>query len=109
MPAWFAIILLVRELLVGGMMAVSKLFLGMPRIDVTWLGKTATFLLMFAVPSFLLGNSDLDSAEFFTAAAWILGIPGLVLSVYTGIAYIPHVRDALASKASPPQDVDEHP
>jgi cardiolipin synthase len=28
-------------------------------------------------------------------AAWILGIPGLVLSYWTAIAYIPQVRRAI--------------
>jgi cardiolipin synthase len=98
MPLWFAVVILAREILVGGMMAIATIFFGMPRIDVTWWGKTATFLLMFAVPAFLLGNADFDGAEFFTAIAWILGIPGLILSVGTGIAYIPQVRDAFRSK-----------
>jgi cardiolipin synthase len=101
-PVWFASIVVAREVLVGAMMAVATLFFGMPRIDVTWWGKTATFLLMFAVPGFLMGNSDIAGARGFTIAAWILGIPGLVLSVWTGIAYIPHVRAALASRRSEP-------
>ncbi len=68
----------------------------MERIDVTWLGKCATFLLMFAVPGFLMGNSDFPGAAGFEIAAWILGIPGLVLSYYTGLAYIPEVRRGIA-------------
>jgi len=70
----------------------------MPRIDVTFLGKLATFLLMFAVPGFLMGSSTIAGADAFEVAAWLLGIPGLVLSWWTGIAYIPQVRRALATK-----------
>ena len=94
-PVWFAVAVLVREILVGLMMAVATFVYHMPRIDVTWWGKTATFLLMFAVPGFLLGNSDIAGAEFFEALAWILGIPGLVLSWWTGFAYIPQVLRAV--------------
>ena len=47
---------------------------------------------MFAVPGFLMGNSDFPGAAGFEVAAWILGIPGLVLSYCTGFAYIPQVR-----------------
>jgi len=72
----------------------------MPRIDVTYLGKVATFLLMFAVPGFLLGNSEIAGADAFEVVAWLLGIPGLVLSYWTGIAYIPQVRRAVTAGAA---------
>ncbi len=95
MPLWFGIAVLVREVAVGMMMAVATVVFKMPRIDVTYLGKLATFLLMFAVPGFLMGNSDIAGADIFMIATWILGIPGLVLSYATGIAYIPQVRRAI--------------
>ena len=98
MPVWFAVAVLAREVLVGLMMAIATLVYKMPRIDVTYWGKLATFLLMFAVPGFLMGNSTITGAAAFEVAAWILGIPGLVLSWWTGIAYIPQVRRALATK-----------
>lgn len=96
-PLWFALAVLAREVLVGLMMAVATLVYKMPRIDVTYLGKLATFLLMFSVPGFLMGNSDISGASFFEAAAWVLGIPGLILSYWTAIAYIPQVRAAIAT------------
>lgn len=96
MPLWFAVAVLAREILVGAMMVVATFVFHMPRIDVTYWGKLATFLLMFAVPGFLMGNSDIAGADWFTVAAWILGIPGLVLSYWTGVAYIPQVRHAIA-------------
>jgi cardiolipin synthase len=96
-PLWFALAVLVREVLVGLMMAIATVVYKMPRIDVTYWGKLATFLLMFAVPGFLMGNSDMPGAAGFEVAAWICGIPGLVLSYWTGIAYIPQVRRAVAS------------
>jgi cardiolipin synthase (CMP-forming) len=95
-PLWFALAVLAREVLVGLMMAVATLVYKMPRIDVTYWGKLATFLLMFAVPGFLMGNSEMPGAAWFEALAWILGIPGLILSYWTAIAYIPQVRRALA-------------
>jgi len=97
MPRWFGIAVLTREVLVGAMMLVATFVFGMARIDVTWWGKTATFLLMFAVPGFLLGNSDFPGADWFLAVSWILGIPGLVISWWTGLAYIPQVRRGVAA------------
>jgi cardiolipin synthase len=95
MPIWFGIAVLAREVLVGGSIVVATLVFGMERFDVTYLGKLATFLLMFAIPGFLMGHSSIPIADAFTVAAWCLGIPGLVLSYYTAIAYIPSIRDGI--------------
>jgi cardiolipin synthase len=99
-PLWFAIAVLAREVLVGLMMAIATLVYKMPRIDVSYLGKVATALLMFAVPGFLIGSSDESYAGLFQLAAWVVGIPGLILSWWTGIAYIPQVRRAIAAGGS---------
>lgn len=97
MPIWFGGAILVREVAVGGTVAIATLIFGMRRFDVTFLGKTATMLLMFAVPAFLLGASELSSAGVFGALAWILGLPGLVLSYVTGLGYLPKIRAGLES------------
>ncbi len=97
MPVWFGVTLLVREILVGLMMAVATVVYKIPRIPVTFLGKAGTFLLMWAVPGFLLRNSDFVYADGILVATWIIGVPGLVLSLYTGFAYIPKVRAGLAA------------
>ena len=107
-PLWFALAVLAREVLVGLMMAVATVAFKMPRIDVTYWGKLATFLLMFSVPGFLMGNSTMPGADGFQVVAWLMGIPGLILSYWTGIAYIPQVRRALAlgaaARATVPSD-----
>jgi cardiolipin synthase len=99
-PLWFAVAVLVREVLVGLMMVVATVVFKMPRIDVTYWGKLATFLLMFAVPGFLMGNSGTFVADGFQIASWLVGIPGLILSYWTAIAYIPQVRRAVATGSS---------
>ncbi|MBI4934896.1 MAG: hypothetical protein HY828_13520 [Actinobacteria bacterium] len=67
----------------------------MERFDVTWWGKTATFLLMFAIPGFMIGASDFPLHQAFLIASWLLVIPGLALSYYTAITYIPTIRQSL--------------
>ena len=91
-PRWFCIAVLVREVAVGVTIAIATVFFHMARFDVTWLGKTATFLLMFAIPGFVLGSSDFPAHDLFTVASWLLGIPGLVLSYWTAFNYIPEIR-----------------
>jgi hypothetical protein len=39
--------------------------------------------------------SSIPIAEAFRVAAWCFAIPGLLLSYYTGIAYIPRIRDGV--------------
>ncbi len=94
-PLWFMWLVVVREVVFGGVVALLTLFFGMKRFDVTWWGKTATFLLMFALPGFMLGASDFPGHALFLIAAWLMGIPGLVLSYYTAIAYVPTIRDSI--------------
>jgi len=97
MPVWFGVAVLAREIVIGGSMVVATLAFGMERFDVTWWGKTATFLLMFAVPGFLMGNSAAPASDAWLVAAWIFGIPGLILSYYTAIAYLPSIRAGIAA------------
>jgi len=95
-PQWFCILVLIREVLFGGTIAILTLFFSMERFDVTYLGKWATFLLMGVFPAFVLGESDIGIHLFFTISAWIAGPIGLILSYYTAIVYLPTIRSSLA-------------
>ena len=94
-PFWISVAVLAREVVVGVTIAIATLVFKMPRFDVSWWGKVATFLLMFAFPGFMLGNSDFPGAKGFEVAAWMVAIPGLVLSYYTAITYVPRIRDGI--------------
>lgn len=91
-PGWFAITVLARELLVGGATLILAA-LGARRIDVTWFGKAGTFGLLMAFPLFLAHESSL---QWWQGWAWLTGIPGLVLSLYAAVLYVPIARRALA-------------
>ncbi len=94
-PTWFAVVVLVRETLVGGTTLVLAA-LGARRIDVTWFGKAGTFGLMIAFPLFLASHSTLGWADTAGVLAWLAGIPGLVLSLYAAALYVPLARQALS-------------
>lgn len=96
-PLWFCLLVLVRELLVGGTVAIATVAFGMARFDVSWWGKAGTFLLMFAIPGFMLGSSDFPGHGGFQVASWILGIPGLVISWITAATYGPKIRAGIAA------------
>jgi cardiolipin synthase len=94
-PTWFAVVVLVRETLVGGA-TIALAAMGARRIDVTWFGKAGTFGLMIAFPLFLASHSTLGWHEGAGQAAWVAGIPGLALSLYAAVLYVPLARRALA-------------
>lgn len=94
-PLGFCLVVLVREVVVGGITVVLFLRKVEP-VDVTWFGKAGTFLLMCAFPLFLAGSSDVSFASALTAAGWITGIPGVLLSYYAAIRYVPLWRERIA-------------
>jgi cardiolipin synthase len=102
-PLWIAWAVVGREVVFGGTVAIATLAFGMKRFDVSWWGKTATFLLMFAFPGFMLGASSFTGHQGFQIAAWILGIPGLILSYYTAVTYIPTIRRSLREGRGAPR------
>ena len=104
-PTWFAVTVLVRETLVGGATVVLAA-LGARRIDVTWFGKAGTFGLMIAFPLFLAHNSDLSWADTAGILAWVAGIPGLALSLYAAVLYVPLARRALADGRDARQEAE---
>lgn len=104
-PTWFAVTVLVRETLVGGATVVLAA-LGARRIDVTWFGKAGTFGLMIALPLFLAHHSDLSWADTAGILAWVAGIPGLALSLYAAVLYVPLARRALADGRDARQEAE---
>jgi cardiolipin synthase len=98
-PLWFGVASLAREAFVA-VVALVLGALGARRIDVTWLGKCATFALMFAFPCFLASHAGRASDDVFEVLAWACGIPGLALSYYTLAQYAPLAREALVTGRS---------
>ncbi|MCH2622728.1 MAG: CDP-alcohol phosphatidyltransferase family protein [Acidimicrobiales bacterium] len=94
-PGWFALTVLVREVLVGAA-TLALAALGARRIDVSWWGKTGTFALLWAVPCFLAGESRVPVDEAFTVMAWVFGLPGLAIAWWAAFGYLPVARRALA-------------
>jgi cardiolipin synthase len=99
-PAWVAVAALVREALVGGA-TLALAALGVRRIDVTWFGKAYTLLLMISFPLFLASHSTLGWHDGARTAAWLFGIPGLVLAWYSAALYVPIARRALRERHEP--------
>ena len=94
LPIWIAVLALVRE---GGV-AIAALVLaaaGARKIEVTWWGKTGTFLMMFAIPSFLAGASEIAAAGVFGVLAWVFVATGLPIHYWSAFAYVPQAIEAV--------------
>jgi cardiolipin synthase len=94
-PPWVAWATIGREAAVS-VAVVALAALGARRIDVQWVGKAGTFLLMFAFPFFLVSHAH--DWRWHAAAgvlAWCCVVPGLALSWYAAITYVPLAKDAL--------------
>jgi cardiolipin synthase (CMP-forming) len=93
-PLWFGLATIAREVLVSAMVLLLAA-LGAARIDVLWVGKAGTFGLMFAYPTFLLGDGTAGWQEPIRVIGWVTGLIGLALAWWAAGSYIGPARQAL--------------
>lgn len=90
-PIIVAVAVLAREAVVA-LLALVTTRRG-ERLVVTWEGKTAAFLLMFAFPLFLGANSELSYAGILGPLAWLCVVPALGYGWYSALfQYLPASR-----------------
>lgn len=82
LPSAFAWALIAREVLIG-LGAIYVAVRGHTKLAVRQLGKLATFMVYIAVAWFFVGTEW----EWIRAAAWIVGVPGLILYYVVGFQY----------------------
>ena len=92
-PLWAALLILVRDGMVI-LAGVLVLFRGQ-RIDVRFIGKVATFSLMFGVPAVAWGNFGLPLAATARALGWIAFGIGIVEYYIAACLYAFDLRAAL--------------
>ena len=93
-PWWVVVPLLVRE----AVLAVCVLVLrrrGFAPPEVTYIGKGATFVLMYAFPFLLLTQGGSDVAAVARPIGYAFTIWGGVLYVWSGVLYVVQVVNAL--------------
>ena len=85
-PLWLIATLVARDVV----LAVVALILnakGKPPLKVTFIGKAATFNLLYAFPFLLLALSDSIAGEVAFIFGWAFAIWGVALYVGTGVSY----------------------
>lgn len=94
LPVWFAWALIIREALIGAG-ALYGWRHGVTKLDVRFIGKTATLLLYMAIAFFYAGEGF--DIKLFTVVAYLTGVPGLALYYWVGVLYSGDMRTAIAA------------
>jgi cardiolipin synthase len=89
-PGWLVAVLLGRELVLGVALLVLRRY-GYPPLQVHYLGKAATLLLLYAFPGLLLAYGSNPVAAIAEPIAWALTIWGTALYVLAGALYLTQV------------------
>jgi cardiolipin synthase len=86
-PVWVVALLLGRELVLGVMLLVLRRH-GYPPLQVHYLGKAATLLLLYAFPVLLIADGEGPLAGLARPFAWALTIWGTALYLLAGLFYV---------------------
>ncbi len=85
-PLWMIALLMIRDLALGAL-TIALTRKGHPPLQVTYIGKAATFNLLYAFPFLLLALSDSWIGTLAFIFGWAFAFWGLVLYLYTGVSY----------------------
>ncbi len=99
-PWWVALILPLRDLLLWGLVPFLRTR-GYSALPVHFLGKAATFNLLYAFPLLLLGDGEGVIATLADVFGWAFAIWGIGLYWWAGVLYAWQVRRLL-------RDTDRH-
>jgi cardiolipin synthase (CMP-forming) len=103
-PLWFAILLLGRDVFLLALVPFLRRR-GLTKLPVHFLGKAATFCLLYAFPLLLLGVGDGTLPLLAQVFGWAFAIWGVALYWWAGILYAEQVRRVF--KEVPARDHDD--
>lgn len=100
LPLWIIVALLARDLVLA-LATIALTRNGLPPLKVTFIGKAATFNLLYAFPLLLLALSDSWAGTLAFIFGWAFTIWGVALYLFTGVSYF---RSAVKSIRVPPSN-----
>jgi CDP-diacylglycerol--glycerol-3-phosphate 3-phosphatidyltransferase len=100
-PVWMVALLLGRELVLGIALLVLRRY-GYPPLQVHYLGKAATFLLLYAFPGLLLADGTGWLATAIAPFAWAFAIWGTALYLLAGVFYLVQVAGIVRTERTAP-------
>jgi cardiolipin synthase len=99
-PWWLFGALAARELCVGIALLVLKQRTPYSALQVSFVGKTATLCLMYALPLLFLGAHSGPAAEVVRVFGWAFAIWGTFLYWWAAILYLTQTRDLVKGAAA---------
>jgi cardiolipin synthase len=93
-PLWFAVLLVGRDVLLLGLVPALRRR-GLTVLPVHFLGKAATFCLLYALPLLLLGGGDSTLAQLAEVFGWAFAIWGVGLYWWALLLYAEQARRLL--------------
>ena len=99
-PWWLVAALVGREVLLAGVLWRIKRY-GQTGLPVHFVGKAATFNLLYAFPLLLLGEGSSTFAEWALPIGWAFAWWGTVLYWVAGVMYIVQARQVVAAHQVP--------
>jgi cardiolipin synthase len=108
-PLWLVLLLVGREVVLGLALLVLRRH-GYPPLQVHYLGKAATFLLLYAFPILLLAQTAHAVAAVARPIGWAFAIWGTALYLLAGVLYLVQVAGLVrADRAGRPVAADTGP
>src|SRR6202034_1384615 len=95
-PWWLLGVLALRELVVGGALAVLKRRVGFGTLQVSLVGKAATLCLLYAFPLLFLGDHPGWGGTLARVIGWAFATWGTVLYWWAAMLYLVQVRSLVA-------------
>lgn len=96
LPLWLTLVIVGRDVLLTGTLPVLRRH-GYGPLPVHFLGKAATFNLLYAFPLLLLGDGSGAIATVANVFGWAFAIWGTCLYWWAGVLYVVQVRQLVAA------------
>lgn len=99
LPLWLIVILLGRDFILT-LVTIALTRKGLPPLQVTYIGKAATFNLLYAFPLLLLALNDSAVGTIAFIFGWAFAIWGVALYTFTGVSYFRSALKAIRVQPS---------
>ena len=99
-PWWLVVVLALREITVGGALAVLRRRAGFGTLQVSFVGKGATACLLYAFPLLFLGDHPGWGGTLARVLGWTFATWGTVLYWWAATLYLVQVKSLIGNTAS---------
>ncbi len=97
-PWWLVAVLVGRDIVMGIVLAVIKKRTGLTGLPVHFIGKAATFCLLYAFPLILLGAGTGSVADICRVFGWAFALWGTGLYLWAGVLYLEQAARILRAR-----------